>query len=467
MSYIELQILIDTELRQNWNCFDNYEDIGFHIFNKIYENSDLRDFQERRKNFINEYGESDYPENEQEFYIKFCNDFCGIDSIPKDIFIQKYTYAIDRLRSLENNIKICNEELKSLNKQKQQNGILTPEQKYKNKMIDYYLNENQKEKDYTLDYITNKIIEKSIKRKSMFYSILFDFPDFFNDKIKLPRLNIRNYNPVYNKFGNLPFPEYKAILNLFNENKDEYKKSIKEIIKTKDIPRLINEEVSKNHILSYKKDSILKLLKEYNDNNYFVFNNLIPLFIEGIFNDICITLGIGQKELDCSSLNDKLDLILGKLDYFFLYEYFAFNFPILRNKIAHGDLENTEDEYLANTLLLDLWSVCNFTNENELPYNVKRKKINELYAMEKTALFQFYISNKELDLNKLDDFYVEENSKLEEIKNRLFSIDFAKFIKESKHIEDKFTFFEKIKKENPSIHDEVNKFKMDILHITS
>ena len=98
MSYIELQILIDTELRQNWNGFDNYEDIGFHIFNKIYENSDLRDFQERRKNFINEYGESDYPENEQEFYIKFCNDFCGIDSIPKDIFIQKYTYAIDRLR---------------------------------------------------------------------------------------------------------------------------------------------------------------------------------------------------------------------------------------------------------------------------------------------------------------------------------------------------------------------------------
>lgn len=87
--------------------------------------------------------------------------------------------------------------------------------------------------------------------------------------------------------------------------------------------------------------------------------------------------------------------------------------------------------------------------------------------MEKTALFQFYISNKDLDLNKLDDFYVEENSKLEEIKNRLFSIDFAKFIKESKHIEDKFTFFEKIKKENPSIHDEVNKFKMDILHITS
>ena len=150
-----------------------------------------------------------------------------------------------------------------------------------------------------------------------------------------------------------------------------------------------------------------------------------------------------------------------------MYEYFAFNFPILRNKIAHGDLENTEDEYLANTLLLDLWSVCNFTNENELPYNVKRKKINELYAMEKTALFQFYISNKDLDLNKLDDFYVEENSKLEEIKNRLFSIDFAKFIKESKHIEDKFTFFEKIKKENPSIHDEVNKFKMDILHITS
>lgn len=62
---------------------------------------------------------------------------------------------------------------------------------------------------------------------------------------------------------------------------------------------------------------------------------------------------------------------------------------------------------------------------------------------------------------------VEENKKIEEIRNRLFSIDFANYIKDSKYIEDKFIFFEKIKKENPSIHDEVNKFKMDILHITS
>lgn len=467
MNFFEIQVLIDTELRINWSYLNSFEEIGYTIFNKIYEKTELKSFQERRSDFIEQYDENEYPETEKEFYEKFSKDFCGVMSIPKEVFVEKYNYAIERMHVIQSNIEICNEELKKLIEQKTSQGFLTGEQKYKNKMLNYYLEKNQKEKDYTIDYITNKLVEKSIERKTIIYGSIWDFPDFFNDKLKLPRLNIQNYNPVYNKFGKLPLPEYKKILKLYNDNEEEYKINIKELIQNKNIVELINEEVSKNHILSNKKDSILKLLTEYSNGNYFVFNNLIPLFIEGIFNDVCISLGIGQKELDCSSLNDKLDLILGKLDYFFLYEYFAFNFPTLRNKIAHGDLENADDEYMANTLLLDLWSVCIFTNDDELPYNQKRKKIKEIYKMENENLFKLFISEKAFFDKDLDSFYTDENCKMQEIRSRIFSVDFANYIKDTKYLDEKGKWFEIIKKENPSIRDEVNSIKLNALHITA
>ena len=464
MNYFELQILIDNELRENWNYFDSFEDIGYKIFNKLYENKPLETFDEKRNDFINTYDEPDYPNNEKEFYEKFCHDFCNVDTIPKNVFIDKYIDAIYRLTIIENHIKVCKKKQKELMEQKKINNILTAEQKYNNKRIEYYLNENQKEKNNIIDFITHDIIDSSIKGRHLLGGIL-NFPDnLFND-FRLSRLDYNNYSPVSNKFGDLPLPEYRKVIKMHKTDIDSFKNYLKAYIKDNDIIEQIRNEVIKNHILSNKKESINKSLNEYNNNNYFVFNNLIPLFIEGIFNDVCISLGVPQTELDCSSLNEKLDAINERISFFFLYEYFAFTFPVFRNKTAHGDLENSEDEYFANFLLLDLYSVFQFTNSDELIFNKNLKKINEIYTYDNQKLFQLYISDTDIINFEIDEFYENELKKLDEIKKRLFSIDFANYLLSNTYIKQRGKFFEIIKKQNPSIKDEVNIIKCKALHI--
>lgn len=464
MNYFELETLINNELRANWNGFDSFESIGCAIFNKLYENKNLKTFVEKRNDFITTYDESDYPSNEKEFYEKFCHDFCGVDTIPKDVFINKYIDAINRLNIIENHIMVCKIRQEKLIEQKKINNILTAEQKYNNKRIEYYLSENQKEKNNILDFITHDIINSSIRRRNLFGAHFDIQNNLFND-FRLSKLDYNNYSPVSNKFGELPYPKYKKVIKMYENDIENFKDFLKKYITDNNIIEKINNEVIKNHILHNKKESINKLLKEYKNNNYFVFNNLIPLFIEGIFNDVCISLGVPEKELDCSSLNEKLDAINERISFFFLYEYFAFTFPIFRNKTAHGDLENSEDEYFANFLLLDLYSVFIFTNSDELPFNENLKKIDEIYKYDNQKLFQLYISDKNIVNLEIDQFYVDEIQKLNEIKKRLFSIDFANYLRDSDFVEQKCKYFEIIKKENPEIRDEVNAIKLQALHI--
>ncbi len=109
-----------------------------------------------------------------------------------------------------------------------------------------------------------------------------------------------------------------------------------------------------------------------------MFINIIPLQIEGIFYDYCIELGIPENKLTSSSLIDKLDKIIKSNSGFYNYEYFAFRFPVIRNRVAHGRIiEEKEIKKLSTTLLLDLYEVCREISSNNLIINKVVELIEE------------------------------------------------------------------------------------------
>jgi len=159
----------------------------------------------------------------------------------------------------------------------------------------------------------------------------------------------------------------------------------------------------------------------------------VPLFIEGLFEDMCIELKAEKKDLYAQSLNFKLTYIKDHIYAFLEYEYFAFSFPVLRNKIAHGDLNTDETIYLSNMLILDLLSVTRFFVETPcLPYIENREKIR-MFSKEKIENFyKDYI--KDTTILDIDIMY-EEHKLLEKLKTSIKSTAFLDFLEDSNNLE--------------------------------
>lgn len=122
-----------------------------------------------------------------------------------------------------------------------------------------------------------------------------------------------------------------------------------------------------SHFLYERSEIFDVLLNSYKNDIFVIFNNMVPLQIEGLFSDYCLGIGIKPSELEISSLNGKLKHINANTPFFHLYEYYAFKFPVIRNSIAHGRMIDSSSKHLAQMLLLDLYPVCQMFVSDELP----------------------------------------------------------------------------------------------------
>jgi hypothetical protein len=74
--------------------------------------------------------------------------------------------------------------------------------------------------------------------------------------------------------------------------------------------------------------------------------------------------------LNTAALHKKLDIISDNDSNFTHYEYYKFVFPVLRNKVAHGNLYSGNSKLTAGMLLLDLYHICRvITNTDSLKIN--------------------------------------------------------------------------------------------------
>ena len=430
INYKKLREIIDEVLISDGIRLPSYAQIAKKIIVKCFP--DINVYQESFENIKRKFDEEfkiDTPENEEDFYTYVCKDICGINSLPINNFINEYENTVSKLERIDQNIKKCEEKKNKILLEKTKNGFCETGQNYQIKLLDYYIEKNRTEKEKLVNFLVYNIKGKACGQADLFGSALSLFSQLLESlDIRMRLLDIDNFNEINNKFQELPYPDYLELQKIFKENKESFKEITIKYIEDNKIEAKILCEVNKNYLLIQKKETITKILDAYRQKDYFVFNNLVPLFIEGIFADICKELGCTEKELNISSLNDKLDLIRGKIEYFHIYEYFAFVFPVLRNKTAHGDLENTEDEYLANMLLLDLLSVVEFANADELPFNAYRKIIEELYQKQTDEFYDRYILNPECLDEAINPFYTENYNHLKELREKVESKDFARYV---------------------------------------
>ncbi|OPJ54768.1 hypothetical protein [Alkalithermobacter paradoxus] len=376
---------------------------------------------------IFKYRNINFPKNEMDFYItvykkiifleglprdeyKILNDkinrlYIKIDEIMSKIEIRKsnlkeeYDKHKERLADINNRIERLRKEFKPYIEEVREKELITtrllPYIEYQNKKCDHY---NKMLENERLDLQKVNIKSKALSNCNKIRSDESDTFKYFlspiedSEELFLPEcdysISIKFYKELkglLEKYDSLYYQEkqdeinqllanykYKSdiIEKVKKDNIHNYIKFIATYIEEKNVCGYILENTNNNHVIYRRKEVIKTAIDCYKEKNYLSFISIIATQIEGIFYDYCFEMGIQPDGINSFTLNTKLNMLNEKIR-FNAYEYFAFDFPLIRNMVAHGLL--MDDEHVAKTaheVLLDLqFLVFDIKTNEKIPYN--------------------------------------------------------------------------------------------------
>lgn len=407
-------------------------------------------FEYIKKNHEREYYElvSDSKKANKLSAKEFCQNILWMSSEPKEKFILFYEKALSDLNKIDKNLNLIEEGINNLKSIKNQYKMLNINQRYELKKLEYFKEKNNKAKEEVINFISSTIkyysYEKCINSpmgNSIIKLIEGDMPYSFSKGTILEHKDFYNPNSLTdlsNKFLDFYLDEHIQLEELYKrpEYKDQFLDISKRYLYGK-LPRFpepnklqkLKNIIENNHIINRRKDILYKIIEAFENKEFLLVINILPLQIEGIFHDICQAYGIEEHLLSISSINNKLELLRKKSINFYLFEYYSFKFPITRNQVAHGELVSGELELKATMLILDLIPVAEMSLDEMIPINKKLKLIkNILDSNDLNSLLDIFKYNlldiKIPEFYNIDDNYLslcDSNDFFEKIRNKIKS----------------------------------------------
>lgn len=162
-------------------------------------------------------------------------------------------------------------------------------------------------------------------------------------------------------------PKIDDLHSYKNTNPASYNAALEKLILDYKLVDDLKDKLVSSVCLRERKSVLLKAVELYEQGEYEIFNNILPIQIEGMFadylQDTTIFLRFSKMELYLNAvLKEKIQYLQEvKSDiYPEAVEYFMYYFNnMIRNKIAHGRYkgnqnEQIQDEIFANELILDM-----------------------------------------------------------------------------------------------------------------
>jgi len=185
----------------------------------------------------------------------------------------------------------------------------------------------------------------------------------------------------------------QKMYDLKNSDKAEYLKELEQYINNNEITqKVIN--ITRDNFFLKKRYSVFEVAVEcFENENYLPFICLAVPQIEGMFSDYMDIIEVGSNGY---SITDKLGHLNAK-ERLWGYIYYAFDFPDIRNNIAHGDIIETDLKEVASDILLDLAYIVKMIDSQDLEY---KKILNFLKEIDKE------VDDKEKSKKVLERFEV-------------------------------------------------------------
>ncbi len=154
-------------------------------------------------------------------------------------------------------------------------------------------------------------------------------------------------------------------ISLKKQSTDQYLTELKCFLNEYSIFEKTKELSNTLACLSNRKSMLINALNFFEETSFDIFNNIIPIQIEGIFNDLIDDLDFSEKISDrkdnySNALKAKVENLSDSIPFEYICYYGFFFNNVIRNIVAHGRLNNKQNlssEVLSIELLLDLYSL--------------------------------------------------------------------------------------------------------------
>lgn len=285
---------------------------------------------------FNNYKVSHPEVNSMELYIaRFYFDFQS--SLKEEYKAVKKTVK-ERVEMYKNRVKELNSRIK----------LTDPHKRGK---LEFFMERNQSLlEEATKDSEKKEIFRIAVSKCRHSPPLLFDSRDTkYLDYRQYEDFDIRR---IIN-YGEAPVPIANRIHSLRN-NAEQFSKAYRQYLDDYNIINKIKDSLVNTPILQNRINLFEIAANLFNHSNYEGFAYLMVPQIEGLFVVYCKLLGLNDIE-DKFSITDKLKEAYKK-ETFFGYVYYTYDFPQIRNPIAHGDIISI-NEIDAYELLSDIYYI--------------------------------------------------------------------------------------------------------------
>lgn len=325
------------------------------IFKKLYNNQNDYNIEQ-----INEILNREFPFFKEKRIIKQTQEFSS------RLFSQNILEAYFFVEKMfDNDIKEIYENIKQANK------MIQNEEKKK-----YYLEKNHSMLDEIIEFKEKQFLNtlKLYCSDLYLYGKTYNFPFRKQYDYDIYRIyyNPKNDSTILAMLQYLKDDEYIKLKNLKQKNSDEYIKTLTFMIDYFKVLVNIEKIINENYILKKRLNIFKQIILFYQNNNWEMVINLISIQMEGLFFDYTkfTEMNENKKVKRQLSLKNKIEILEDNYYGNILIPYFKFDFPTIRNTIAHeGIMQFDNIEKTAKELLLICYNLLGMFTASYLPYN--------------------------------------------------------------------------------------------------
>lgn len=347
----------------------------------------------------------DIPANPVEFATWVRRKLLEFDHLPRCKLNELREWASEDLASILANIKYCKARLADLDKRNPKaEGDQSEVGFYR-----HYLKKNSEARDEIVEVLAHRIEREALRAAyGPLVPGMIDFHVPWAFRWFPDRYSAECYSEVAHAFLELPLAEFQEIQDLYRgERWTEFDQALALYVQEHDPAAAVRALIDRHHLLAARRSVLVPALCAYERGERALFASAVAVQIEGIFEDACRMSGVSLDELRVATLVPKLDTLLRTKDVRIDYTYYAFKFPLLRNRVAHGRMLETDLHRTTQLLLLDLHDACRVVASHPGPQNALVQFLRNKTPMLASVLdaVGFAVLYAETEGEKPNDFY--------------------------------------------------------------
>lgn len=381
------------------------ERLARHFCTPFYGGNALRASLEELRHAIGALeGCGEIPTAIEDFARWIREDVLDLKKLPRDALASLYEHASEDLAAIERTVNECEAELEALNDAAEK----SEGDESRVRFLRYYLKRNVDARQEILDVLTHQIRHEALRASVRPVIQFMDFHVPWSYRWRPERFSPGDHSTIRHAFVDLSVLCRRKVQELFGrEDKTEFDTFLSAYLGEKRPVDAVRAALKEHHLLAARAAVLVPALNAYERGELALFASAAAIQVEGLFEDACALSGVSPDALRLGSITTKVELLDRKHPGEIDFVYYAFEFPVLRNRVAHGRMLSGDLRRTADLLVLDLRDVCQVVSGHPAPANALVKFLRRVDPATATVAdaVEFAVLLVETQGNPPDGFY--------------------------------------------------------------